>query len=93
MIMVKSVFGQTVFADLCTNTGSSENLKPIKFKVSLLDPKEQSRQIGKSTSPDIALAKFLLHMNAGDYTNARMLADKCGPLSVACIVEVEAKMK
>ncbi len=92
-IIVKSVSGQMVYADMCINTGSSETLKPIEFKVSQLDPKEQSRQIGKPSSPDLAVAKFLLHMNAGDYINARALADKCGPLSNACIIEVDAKVK
>ncbi len=92
-IKVTSVKQQTISADLYTSTGTSEKTIPIKFKISQLDPREQSRQLGKATSPDIAVAKFLLHMHAGDYINARSLAEKCGPLSEPCITEVDAKIK
>ena len=92
-IIVKSVNGVTISADLSTRSWASEKLSPIKFKTSQLDPKEQSRLIGKDSSPDLAVAKYLLHMNAGDYINARSIAENCGPLADACIAEVDAKIK
>jgi len=92
-VIVKSVVGQSISADLCTMIGSSEKITPIKFKISDLDPQEQSRQLGKENTPDIAVAKYLLCMNAGDYINARSLAKSCGILSDACGAAVDAKIK
>lgn len=92
-IKVTDVNGETVSADLYASTGISEESRAIKFKISQLDPQEQSHLLGRAHSPEIAVAKFLLYMNAGDYINARKLAEKCGTLSEACIAEVDAKIK
>ena len=92
-IEVKSVEAGIVTADLFIGTESANMKRSLVFKVSQLGPAEQSRWIGEATTPKKALAKFVLHMNAGDYVNARRSAETCGPLSEACIAEADARIQ
>jgi hypothetical protein len=92
-IEIKSVSGQIVSADVFVGGESAGVKRPLTFKVSQLGPAEQSRWLGEATSPELALAKYVLHMNAGDFVNARGLAEKCGPLADACIAEAEARIR
>jgi len=58
-----------------------------------MDPAEQSRWLGNPTSPDQAVAKFILGMNAGAFMNARAFAEQCGPLADACIAESDSRIR
>ena len=92
-IEIKSVDGQIVSADVFVRGESAGVKRPLTFKVSQLSPVEQSRWIGEATSPKRALAKYVLHMSAGDFVNARNLADKCGPFADACTAEADARIR
>jgi len=92
-IVVTGVKGTTVSADVYSQTGSSRTIRPAKFKISQLDPLEQSRWLGDPRNPNIAITKFLLHMSAADYATALKLAERCGPFADACSAEVNAKIK
>jgi serine/threonine protein kinase len=90
---VLSVEGLTISANLFIGGGSSTVKRPSTFKVTQLDPAEQSRWLGAPTTPDVALAKFVLSMAAGDFVNARSVADHCGALAEACVTEVDARIR
>ena len=92
-VEIKSVVGLTVKADAFVSGGSVTSKRSVEFQVTQLEPLEQSRLIGPPTRPDRALAKFVLHMNAGDFIGAQTLAEQCGPLADACIAEIEARIK
>jgi uncharacterized membrane protein len=92
-IEIKSVSGQIVSADVFVGGESAGVKRPLTFKVSQLSPVEQSRWLGEATSPRRALAKYVLHMSAGDFVTARNLADKCGPFADACAAEADARIR
>jgi serine/threonine protein kinase len=92
-IVVTSVAANTISADMFIGSSSSGVKRPIQFKVSQLDPAEQSRWLGAVDAPETALAKFVLHMKAGDFLNARKLAEHCGPLTDACIAESDSRIQ
>ena len=92
-IEIKSVSGQIVSADVFVGGESAGVKRPLTFKVSQLSPVEQSRWLGEATSPERALAKYVLHMSAGDFVRARGLGDKCGPFADACVAEAEARIR
>ena len=92
-VEITSVVDQKVTAKVFSSARSAESNRTIEFRVTQLDPVEQSRILGPPTQPERALAKFVLHMNAGDYINARQLAEQCGPLADACIAETDARIQ
>ncbi|MBT3191531.1 MAG: hypothetical protein HN341_03145, partial [Verrucomicrobia bacterium] len=89
---VTSVDGLTVSVDLFAS-GSSNMRRPTTFTISQLDPAEQSRWLGDASTREVAIAKFALSMTAGDFINARSLAESCGPLAEACIAEADARIR
>jgi serine/threonine protein kinase len=91
--VVTKVEDNTISGELYIGGRSSSVKRAVEFNVSQIDPSEQSRWLGAPDSPDIAVAKYRLHMMSGDFVGALQLAEQCGPLSDACVAEADARIK
>lgn len=89
-IILRSIIGDKVSADLVSRVGTTTLTKPATFSLARLDPLERSRWLGNADTPDKCAMKFILHMRGGDYKTAREYASKCGLLSDVFTKEVES---
>ncbi len=92
-ISVSNVKDNLVSADLYVSTGSSQVIRPVKFKIADIAPLDQIKLLGNDSRPNVALTKFIIYMTACDYMKALSVSDQCGPLAKTCKAEAEAKIK
>ena len=92
-IVVKSVRGQQIAADMIVSGGNPPQKRLIEFGLSQVDPKEQSRWLATSASPDAAVTRCLLLMRSGDYMAAQELAKACGAAGEVLTAGIDERIR
>jgi eukaryotic-like serine/threonine-protein kinase len=92
-IEITEVNGDKVTADLITRGASVASRRNTVFRISTLDPREQARWLGSISSPTLAVAHYVLAMQAGDFLGAQAAAAQAGPLAAVLSDQVEARIR
>jgi serine/threonine protein kinase len=92
-IVVKSVRGQQIAADMIVSAGNPPQKRRIEFGLSQIDPKEQSRWLAASASPDAAVTRCLLLMRSGDYMAAQEQAKACGAAGEVLTAGIDERIR